>query len=203
MDITRWQPLSVPQTVELMTGLEVAWWIAGGWAIDLFLNRSTRHHVDIDVLVLRKDQVSACRHLSRIGWDLWAVDRPGHLRPIEPAKQVESSIHDIWCRPNGQAAWALQLMLAESSGERWLYRRDPEVSLQLSEVGFETVEGIPYVAPQVELLFKSMSPRPQDEADFTLTVPELPPAARRWLASAISSADPLHPWLARLHPTES
>lgn len=203
MDLTRWKPLSVPQTVELMSGLEVSWWIAGGWAIDLFLKRSTRHHVDTDVLVLRKDQVRVCRHFSRIGWQLWAADRPGHLRPIAPDEQLKSSTHDIWCRRNGDAAWALQLMLAESSGGRWLYRRDPEVSLPLSEVGFETVEGIPYVAPQVELLFKSKSPRSQDEADFTLTVPELPPAARRWLASAISRADPHHPWLARLQPTEA
>ena len=186
------------QTVELLSGLEVWWWIAGGLAIDLFLNRSTRHHMDTDVLVLRKDQVRVCRHFSQIGWQLWAVDRPAHLRPIEPGVQLESSVHDIWCRPNRQAAWALQLMLAESSGERWLYRGDPAVSLPLSEVGFETVKGVPYVAPQVELLFKSKSPRPQDEADFTLTVPELPPTARRWLASAISSSDPRHSWLARL-----
>jgi len=50
VDTTFWQPLTVQQTVELMTGLDVAWWIAGGWAIDLFLNRSIRNHNDTDVL---------------------------------------------------------------------------------------------------------------------------------------------------------
>jgi Aminoglycoside-2''-adenylyltransferase len=198
IELTRWEPLSVAQTVELMTGLDCAWWIAGGWAIDLFLNRSTREHADTDVLVLRADQVLVCRHFSKLGWELSQVDRPGHLRPLKPDEIVRSSIHDLWCRPDRRSAWALQLMLAESDGDRWIYRRDSEVTLPLSEVGLHTADGVPYLAPQVELLFKSKSPRPQDEADFTLTAPQLPPAARRWLASAIGRTDPSHPWLPRL-----
>lgn len=198
IDLTRWEPLSVPQAVDLMARLEVEWWIAGGWAIDLFLNRSSRDHVDTDVLVLRRDQAHVYRHFSKVGWELWAVDRPGHLRPMERDEILISSIHDLWCRPDRLSAWALQLMLAESEGDRWHYRRDPEVSLPLSEIGFHTADGVPYLVPQIELLFKSKSPRPRDEADFTLTVRELPPAARRWLASAIRRTDPSHPWLKRL-----
>ena len=197
-DLTRWKPLSVPQTVGLMTGLDCAWWIAGGWAIDLFLKRATRNHADTDVLVLREDQVRVCSHFSNLGWELWEVDRPGHLRHLSRDETVRASIHDLWCRPDRRSPWALQLMLAESVGDRWIYRRDSEVTLPLSEVGLHTADGVPYLAPQVELLFKSKSLRPKDEADFTLTTPQLPPAARRWLASAIGRTDPSHPWLPRL-----
>jgi len=198
IDLRRWAPLSISQTVELMTGLEVPWWIAGGWAIDLFLNRSTRDHADIDVLVRRTDQVSVSLHFSKLGWELWEVDRPGHLRPLKLDETVRSTVHDVWCRPDRRSMWALQLMLAESDGDQWIYRRDSEVTLPLSEVGFHTADGVPYLAPQIELLFKSKSPRPQDEADFNLTAPELPTTARRWLASAIRRTDPTHPWLSRL-----
>ena len=198
IELTRWEPLSVSQTVELMTGLDCAWWIAGGWAIDLFLSRSTRYHADMDVLVLRTDQVLVFHHLSKLGSELWQVDRPGHLMPLKPDEIVRSSIHDLWCRPDRRSAWALQLLLAEAEGDRWIYRRDFEVTLPLGEVGFHTADGVPYLAPQVVLLFKSKSPRPQDEADFTLTAPQLPPAARRWLASAIGRTVPSHPWLPRL-----
>lgn len=197
-DPTHWKPLSVPQTAGLMTGLDCAWWIAGGWAIDLFLNRATRSHSDTDVLVLRADQVQVCRHFSKRGWELWEVDRPGHLRCLNRDETVRPSIHDLWCRPDRRSAWALQLMLAESVGDRWIYRRDSEVTLPLNEVGLHTADGVPYLAPQVELLFKSKAPRPQDEADFSLTTPQLPPDARRWLASAISRTDPSHPWLPQL-----
>ena len=46
-----WQPLSVQETVDLLYSLPVPWWIAGGWAIDLYLGRQTRPHEDIDVLI--------------------------------------------------------------------------------------------------------------------------------------------------------
>lgn len=198
IDLKRRRPLSVRQTAELMTGLEVEWWIAGGWAIDLFLDRITRDHADTDVLVLRRDQVRVCLHFLNAGWDLWAVDRPDHLRPLKRDETVPSSVNDIWCRPDRRSAWALQLMLGESEGKSWIYRRDREVSLPLSEVGLHTPDAVPYVAPQIELLFKSRSPRPRDEADFTLAMTELSPSARRWLALAITRADPEHPWLKRL-----
>jgi len=157
IDLKRWRPLSVRQTAELMIGLEVEWWIAGGWAIDLFLDRTTRDHADTDVLVLRRDQVRVCLHFLNAGWDLWGVDRPDHLRPLKRDETVPSSVNDIWCRPDRRSAWALQLMLGESEGKSWIYRRDREVSLPLSEVGLHTPDAVPYVAPQIELLFKSRS----------------------------------------------
>jgi len=198
VDTTFWQPLTVQQTAELMAGLDVAWWIAGGWAIDLFLNRSTRNHNDTDVLILRKDQTHVARHFAKLDWEWWAVDRPGHLQPLEGDEIVAASIHDIWCRPDRRSPWALQLMLGESVGDRWIYRRDSHVTLPLSEVGLRTADGVPYLAPQVELLFKSQSPRPRDEADFSLAAPALQAPARQWLASAISRADTSHHWLTRL-----
>ena len=33
------------------------WGVAGGWAIDLFLNKETRPHKDIEVAILRRDQL--------------------------------------------------------------------------------------------------------------------------------------------------
>ena len=49
--IHNWDPLSVEQTTEFMSGSPVLWWIAGGWAIDFFLDRQTRSHGDTDVLI--------------------------------------------------------------------------------------------------------------------------------------------------------
>ena len=41
---------------DLMTDFEGSWCIAGGWAIDLYLDKETRTHGDIEVLVFREDQ---------------------------------------------------------------------------------------------------------------------------------------------------
>jgi hypothetical protein len=40
----------------LLDGLPVRWWIAGGQAIDLFVDSST--HQDVDVAVRRPDQLA-------------------------------------------------------------------------------------------------------------------------------------------------
>jgi hypothetical protein len=43
------------------------WWIAGGWALDLFLGYQTRGHGDLDVGVLRCDIVDVITDMS--GWE--------------------------------------------------------------------------------------------------------------------------------------
>jgi len=61
-----WEALSVGEVVSLLDGLPVRWWIAGGQAIDLFIGSSTRPHQDVDVAVLRPDQLAVQAHLD--GW---------------------------------------------------------------------------------------------------------------------------------------
>lgn len=57
IDDTNWSPLSVQELARVLSGLGVPWWIAGGTALDLFLGETTRHHDDIDVQILRNDQL--------------------------------------------------------------------------------------------------------------------------------------------------
>ncbi len=42
---------------KLLQAYTETWAIAGGWAIDLFVNKETRKHQDIEVLILREEQV--------------------------------------------------------------------------------------------------------------------------------------------------
>lgn len=52
-----WKPLSVSEVKSLFKPFHLQWWIAGGWAIDLFLGEQTRPHDDIDILIRRDDQL--------------------------------------------------------------------------------------------------------------------------------------------------
>src|SRR4051794_3932232 len=54
-----------PDAVELFGDLP-GWWIAGGWAIDLWLGQQTREHVDLDIVTLRTNQRVFWRRLQ--GW---------------------------------------------------------------------------------------------------------------------------------------
>lgn len=59
-----WEPLSLGEVSAAMEGLGCPWWLAGGWAIDLHIGYVTRVHEDIDVLVLREDQLRVQQHLA-------------------------------------------------------------------------------------------------------------------------------------------
>jgi hypothetical protein len=57
-----------------------------------------------------------------------------------------------------------------------------------------TDAGLPYLAPEIQLLYKSRNPRPRDESDFRLIAPRLDGDARAWLNDALARTDPGHAW---------
>jgi hypothetical protein len=61
-----------------------------------------------------------------------------------------------------------------------------------------TAEGIPFVAPEIVLLFKAKAARPKDESDAAVVLPTLDAAQRAWLAAALDRVHPGHPWRAGL-----
>ena len=192
-----WAPLSPEEVARVFRGAPFAWWLAGGYAIERFVGRPLRPHGDIDVLVLRPDQAALRRHLA--DWDCWAADPPGRLRPWPVGETLAEPIHDIWCRRAPDSPWALQLMLDESEGGNWRSRRNPAISRPLAELGAPDAEGIPVLAPEIQLFYKAKAPRPKDELDFAVAAPLLSPSQSAWLRWAIETTHgPAHPWLEQL-----
>jgi hypothetical protein len=108
-------------------------------------------------------------------------------------------VHDIWCRPAPGEPWQIQIMLDESAGEDWVSRRDQRIRRPITSLGFSTADGIPCLAPEIQLFYKANGRRPKDEADFTACLPVLTEPQARWLSEALSLAyGPEHPWRARL-----
>jgi aminoglycoside-2''-adenylyltransferase len=193
-----WQPWSPHEVARFFAPLAAPWWIAGGWAIDLFLGRQTRAHEDIDVQVLRRDQ-HAVRALFS-AWDVQAAlppprDEAWPFRPWHLGDVLDESIHDIWCRAAPTQPWTLQLMIADTRDERWICRRTPRIVRSVADLGGVTADGIPYLAPEIQILYKAKGCRPKDEADFMRTLPMLDRERRQWLQNALTTAHPHHPWL--------
>ena len=199
-----WEPATPQEVARLFAPLSlltprVPWWIAGGYAIELAVGRSLREHGDVDVLLLRPDQLAAQRVLD--GWDLWAADPPGTLRPWLRGEILPPSVHDIWCRPTPSSPWRIQLMLDSADGADWVSRRSPAsgvIRRPVSSIGSVSPDGIAFLAPEIQLFYKAQSPRPKDEQDFAFALPHLSPGQRRWLADALAAAYGPHPWSARL-----
>lgn len=150
--------------------------------------------------MLRVDQLKLQRLLGT--WDMH-IAQDGRLRPWRSGEYLADGDGSIWCRRNPDSAWIMQVLLGESDGVDWLFRRDPRVRIPISQLGRRTRDGIPYLTPGVQLLFKAKNTRPKDRADFKAVLPNLDQAERTWLISALAMTDPRHPWLAELRSTGS
>jgi hypothetical protein len=181
-----------PSTASVvMRGYARPWAVAGGWAIDLFLGRQTRAHSDVDVATLRRDQVDLRHHLG--GADVRAV-HDGTFAPWNLGEHLAPPVHEIHARwPDGTTMEFL-LNDVDEAGATWIYRRDPRVQRPLTDV-ISTRDDVPFLSPEVVLLYKSKNPGVKDDADFDAAIPHVDRNARQWLASAIALADPLHPWI--------
>jgi hypothetical protein len=185
------------QVHELLRGVPVPWWIAGGWAIDLFLGRQTRPHGDTDVLILRHDQLVFQEFLS--DWDLHKTKQPG-LKPWPKGEFLSPGVNDVWCRRTPGAPWSIQLMLLDTQGDCWVFRRDPTIRGAIAALGRRKASGIPYLSPEIQLLYKARpEPRDKDDADFNVCAPLLEPEAQAWLVSCLERRlHAGHEWIVRL-----
>ena len=195
--LTNWAACTPTQVAGLFSAYRGRWWIAGGWAIDLFAGGSNRKHADIDIELLRSEQ--HLLHEVLPGWQIFACRFPGkdilHLWPAGEVLPLE--VHDIWCRPTTDSPWALQLMLMDHEGESWIYRRDARIGGLIDALGIEA-QGLPVIAPEIQLLFKSKGRLAKDEFDLDLALPLLNDDRRDWLINALTVSDPTNPWIERL-----
>jgi hypothetical protein len=192
-----WEPLRIDQVAALFRRAPFAWWIAGGWALDLFIGHQTRPHDDVEIAILRRDQMALQRWLRT--WELWYVPAPGAgLAHWAPDTLLAADVHEIWCRPDADARWQLEVLIEEADADRWRYRRDDRVVAPLQQISIE-VRGIPVVRPEIALLYKSMGSRERDEEDFRTVLSHLDDGSRAWLRKALETVGTGSGWLEALN----
>jgi hypothetical protein len=178
------------------------WAFCGGWAIDLYLDRQTRQHKDIDVAIARRDQLQAQAYLVGRGWQL-QVAHQGVLADWPDGEYLEVPRHGIWCRHPSAELDFLELLLNEIDGEAFRFRRDPTISLPLAQAFIPAPRGLPILAPEIALLYKSSSLDDNNWSDFRAALPALDADRSGWLRAALASQDSAHPWLAELDHAQS
>lgn len=189
-----WEPLSVTEVAGIFSGASFPWWIAGGYAIEHAVGRAFREHEDVDVLLLKMDSALA-RDLLR-DWDCWAADPPGTLRPWPVGEALPWRVQDVWCRRHADDPWRFQLMLDGGDRDTWRSRRNHAIAVPTDRLATRGADGIPYLRPEIQLMYKAKGRRPKDELDFEAALPVLSPAAVKWLEQALVTAyGEEHAWL--------
>jgi hypothetical protein len=188
-----WVPLTVAEAVRLLSGAPFRWWVTGGHALELHLGESWRDHADFDIGICRRDVPLVFGWLS--GWEV-VVAAEGRLTPWRGQQlSTERNHNNLWCRPNEGDPWRLDIAVGSGTEARWVYRRDERVWRPWDDAVLSTAEGVPYLAPELQLLFKSKGLRGKDHIDAAHVIPRLEPGRRRALMSLLPEA---HPWQALL-----
>jgi len=188
-DLGPWEPLTRDAAAATFDAAPFRWWISGRHALDLHLGRSWRAHEDTDIGVTRSELAQAHEHLA--GWDLHVaaagVLTPWHGQPLAP----DLHQNNVWCRTSRSGPWVLDLTIGEGADDHWIYRRDASVQVPWDTAILRTADGIPYLAPELQLLYKSAHPRPKDDIDAAEVIPALDPRRRSFLLDLLGDN---HPW---------
>lgn len=166
-----WEPLRPEAVARLLDGFGRPWWVCGGWALDLFLNRQTRRHEDLDVAVLRDDQQALFRYLQ--DWDLRYATPEGTLQRWD-GRRLDLPIHGIWARRSAdpEAAWICEFLLNEHRDSHWTFRRNDAITRPLEEIG-DVRGAVPFLRPEIALLYKSAERSPKNNSDLTEVRPHM------------------------------
>ncbi len=172
----------IRRVAPLMRDFPAPWGVAGGWEIDLFLGRQSRPHADVDVAIFRQDQNTLRPHLSPARLEKVVA---GCVSPWTPAEELTLPVHEVHATwPDG---YRLEFLLNEQDRQtrEWVFRRDPRIRRPLAGA-FASEPPIPYLAPEIVLLYKSKAPTPKDDADLMAAMPCLGSEQRTWLGDAVA-----------------
>ena len=93
--------------------------------------------------------------------------------------------------------WRVDVMREQWDGDTWICRRDPRIRVHAATLISRTPDGIPYLQPEIVLLFKAKAVRPKDELDFAEVLPHLDGNRRLWLRDALGLCTPGTPGSSR------
>lgn len=196
-----WTTRTPQDATEFFAGYPGLWWIAGGWAIQAFTG-VIRDHDDCDPSVLGAD-LELLRAHARGRMQLWSC-ASGALRPVfETLPRGDERLllpdcFQVWARPFAGGPWEFDILLSPGDDHQWVYRRDPQITMPMRDALWER-DGITYLRPQIQLLYKAAHVRPKDQRDFDACLPLLSAEAGDWLLDALlTTVRAPHPWVQQL-----
>jgi hypothetical protein len=134
--------------------------------------------------------------LARIRNDAWEAWADGDTIEL-PEFQIQA--HSARSQPH-----VFDVFLNPLEGDDWVSRRHRDLRRPAKDIAHRTIgnggvpRGVPYLVPEVQLLYKAKYHRPKDDADFDAAVGLMTAAQRRWLRETLAIHHPGDPWIGRL-----
>ena len=188
---TPWEPLGAHAAADLLGASAARWWLSGGVALDHWLGRPIRERTNTDVSTTSTALPDLLCALPA-GFSAWAPGDGDTLIPWDEAP-LGADLQPVRIRDERTGAWVLQVNVEDGTEHAWLYRRDPRLQLPWDRAVLD-IDGIPTGAPEVQLTWKALRPRPEDDIDKDAVLPGLSEEAQAWFERAILSIHPHSTW---------
>jgi hypothetical protein len=196
-DVSQWDAWRPDEVARLLEGVRVPWYVAAGWALDLFLGGQRREHEDLEIAVpgTRFDELLPALE----GLEIYLITDRAEATPLAEARDRLMDTHQSWVREPGTGKWRLDVFREPSDGATWICRREPAIRMPYARLIERTDDGIPYGRPEVVLLFKARhAQQDKNRADLEAVLPRLDGDRRAWLRDALTRVHPGHEWLEAL-----
>lgn len=203
----------------LLQGQEFSYAVCGGFALDLFLGYETRTHGDIDILAFWEDRETIITYMQSKGYIVYEMLGGGKVHHITNISVQEKLRKNIFCctedcelvrlydTEEPDVYWLdfqhtgltqlnyIEFLFNERTEEEFVYVRDERVRRGMANAILET-DGVPYLAPELCLLFKSADiEREGYQQDFEFTVGKLSAEQRMWFEKSMELLYPEgHKW---------
>lgn len=192
-DDAPWRAWRPEEVARRFAGSTLRWYVVAGWALDLFRGEQTRDHEDIEVGIPAADFPLVQNSLEGFEFD---VVGSGERWPLDDAA---FSVHfQTWVRDPATGVYHLDVFRDPHDGDIWICRRDHSIRMPYDDLVRFTPGGIPFMTPEVALLFKAKHLRVKDQADFDGVAPLLSEAQAEWLREGLERVHPGHPWIPAL-----
>jgi len=195
-DDVPWEPWTPEEVAVRLAEVSSRWYVVAGWALDLFRGRVTRPHEDIEIGVPAESFRNIRSAFSTYEFD---VVGSGRRWPLEDS--AFNTHFQTWVRDNESGVYHLDVFRDPHDGDEWVCRRDPTIRLPYDQVIRFTDGAVPYMSPEIVLLFKAKATRIKDQKDFDDVLPLLDQRQVKWLGENLELLHPGHPWLAALTAT--
>ena len=186
-----WNPWLPTQLAERLKGTSAIWYVAGGWALDLWHGAQSRDHEDLEFVVL-PESISEFRDI--LGDLDFFTAHAGHVAYLPIGTAPPADVAQLWGMDAAAACWRVDMMIERGTPQSWVYKRDPAIRAPRGDMVRLSSTGIPYLAPSAVLLFKARNQRDKDEVDFYRALPNLAPKDRDMLRDWLDLAHPGHSW---------
>jgi hypothetical protein len=189
---TLWQAWTPREVAQRLSTVATPWYVAAGWAMELFTDDAAREHDDLEIGVpaARFDQIVAA--FPEFEWDVAGEGR------VWPFPEQSENHFQTWLRDPVTGRYRIDVFREPHVDDRWVCRRDRSITLPYSELMLHTSDGIPYVVPEVALLFKAKHLRDKDQVDFRRVLPAMDQSRRSRLSGWLSQVHPGHEWIEAL-----